>query len=129
MNGRFLLDTNIIIALFNNEPSVMEKLLQAKEVFIPSIVCGELYYGANKSVQVTKNLERIDLLASIITVLTCNINTAKEYGLIKDLLRKKGKPVPENDIWIASIAKQYELTLVTRDKHFEEMENLRLEIW
>ena len=49
MSGRYLLDTNILIALFADETAVKEKLAQASEVFIPSIAVGELYYGAWKS--------------------------------------------------------------------------------
>lgn len=49
MTGKFLLDTNIVIALFAKEAVVQGKLANAAEVFIPSIVLGELYYGANKS--------------------------------------------------------------------------------
>jgi len=44
-------------------------------------------------------------------------------------LRKKGRPIPENDIWIAAIAFQHDLTLVSRDEHFEEVEDLKLEKW
>jgi len=48
MSGKYLLDTNIVIALFADEVSVKNALAQAEEVFIPSIVFGELYYGARK---------------------------------------------------------------------------------
>ena len=58
MSGRYLLDTNIIIALFANEAAVLEKLQLAKEVFISNITIGELYYGARKS-QNRKELEKI----------------------------------------------------------------------
>jgi tRNA(fMet)-specific endonuclease VapC len=44
-------------------------------------------------------------------------------------LRKKGKPIPENDIWIAAIARRYQLTIVTRDKHFKEIESISLKNW
>ena len=59
--GRFLLDTNIMIALFANEAAVQQRLVEASEVFVPSIVVGELYYGAYKSARVTENLARIVL--------------------------------------------------------------------
>jgi tRNA(fMet)-specific endonuclease VapC len=60
MSGRYLLDTNIIIALFADEAGVKQHLLTAEEVFIPSIVIGELCYGARKSGRPTENLARID---------------------------------------------------------------------
>jgi predicted nucleic acid-binding protein len=50
--GRFLLNTNIVIALFAEEAAVQQRLAEANEVFVPSIVLGELYYGARKSVRV-----------------------------------------------------------------------------
>jgi len=49
--------------------------------------------------------------------------------MAKNGLKIKGKPIPENDIWIAAIALEHELTLVTRDSHFEEVEHLKLEVW
>ena len=58
MSGRFLLDTNIIIALFGNDASVKNRLAQADEVFISSTVLGELFFGAHKSKHVKKNLSR-----------------------------------------------------------------------
>jgi tRNA(fMet)-specific endonuclease VapC len=51
------------------------------------------------------------------------------YGNIKAALRKKGKPIPENNIWIAAIALHNKLVIVTRDKHFKEIENLNIKKW
>lgn len=129
MAGRFLLDTNIIIAHFAKEANVEQSLAVAPEVFLPSVALGELYYGACKSARVTINTRRIDEFAAKNTVLTCDTETAREYGRIKNDLRVKGKPIPENDIWIAAIAIQYDLTLVTRDGHFNEIEGLATETW
>ncbi len=129
MNGRFLLDTNIIIALFAEDPKVHEHLVNATEVFVPCIAIGELYFGAYKSIKIQENIVRIDEFALNNTVLSCNTETAKRYGDIKNRLKDKGQPIPENDIWIASIAQQYTLTLVTKDAHFEVIENLKIESW
>lgn len=129
MSGRFLLDTNTVIALFGNEASVKEHLAQADEVFVSSIVLGELYYGAFKSSRAEDNLRRIDEFATSCAVLCCDRDTAKEYGSIKNRLREKGTPIPENDIWISAIAKQHDIILVTSDKHFGEVENLKQEMW
>ena len=81
--GRFLLDTNIVIALFANEAAVQQRLAEASEVFVPSIVLGELYYGAYKSTRVTENLARIDDFVASSTVLPCDTATARQYGDIK----------------------------------------------
>jgi tRNA(fMet)-specific endonuclease VapC len=129
MNGRFLLDTNIVIAIFSNDNLVLEPLEMAAEVFVPVIVLGELYYGAQKSTKVESNLARIKEFAESCSVLICDTETSRQYGEIKNLLRDRGRPIPENDIWIAAVAKQHELTLVSRDDHFKEIENFLTLTW
>jgi tRNA(fMet)-specific endonuclease VapC len=129
MSGRYLLDTNIIIALFSNETVVKERLTQANEVFLPTVAIGELCYGAKKSGRPEENLARIDELVVSSTVLGCDVNTARQYGEVKHKLRLKGRPLPENDIWIAALALQHGLILVTRDAHFQEVEDLQTVAW
>ncbi|MEO1430896.1 MAG: type II toxin-antitoxin system VapC family toxin [Cyanobacteria bacterium J06633_8] len=129
MSGRYLLDTNIIIALFADEEAIKNNLIQANEVFIPSNAIGELYYGARKSGRVQANLARVDEFIAKSTVLECDAETARQYGEVKNKLRLKGRPLPENDIWIAAIALQHNLVLVTRDAHFQQVENLQSVNW
>jgi tRNA(fMet)-specific endonuclease VapC len=129
MSGRFLLDTNIVIAIFAKEDKVQAYLLSATEIFVPAIVLGELYYGAYKSSRITENIAKIDQFAAKNAVLLSDTTTARAYGQIKHTLRAKGRPIPENDIWIAAIAMQYNLALVTRDGHFGEVDGLVLETW
>ncbi len=129
MSGRYLLDTNVVIALFANDSVVVEHIKDVDEVFVPSIVIGELYYGAQKSGRVNANIKRIDEFVADNVVLNCDVETAKWYGQVKNGLRKKGRPVPENYIWIAALAFQYDLILVSRDGHFNEVENLSVEKW
>jgi len=129
MNGKFLLDTNIVIAIFANDRSAMTSLADASEVFVPNVTMGELYYGAYKSNRFEFNISRIDEFASISSILGCDLQTSREYAKIKNALREKGRPIPENDIWIAAIAVQYNLTLVSRDDHFKRIDGLHTEIW
>ena len=129
MSGRYLLDTNIIIALFADEAIVKSKLAQASEVFIPSFAIGELCYGARKSGRVQANLAKVDELVATSTVLVCDAKTAQQYGEVKNKLRLKGRPLPENDVWIATLALQHDLVLVTRDAHFQEVESLQTIVW
>jgi tRNA(fMet)-specific endonuclease VapC len=129
MNGRYLLDTNIIIALFAEEVSVKTRLAQAAEVFVSSVAIGELCFGARKSGRVQENLARIDEFAANNVVLGCDIETAQRYGEIKNALQRKGRPIPENDMWIAAIALQHDLVLITRDAHFNEVDGLKVAIW
>lgn len=131
MNGNnYLLDTNIVIGLFANEPTITEKINSIPDnIFIPSIVIGELFYGAEQSTRKNENLKKIEELAESSLILDCDVDTASLYGKIKNQLKLKGTPIPENDIWIASIAKQHQLTLVTRDKHFKNIEVIIIENW
>lgn len=129
VSGRFLLDTNIVIALFADEAIVKDNLAQASEIFIPSIVIGELYYGARKSGRVEANVARVGEIVDGSTILVCDAETARQDGEVKNKLRLKGRPLPENDIWIAALALQHELVLVTRDAHFQEVESLKTKAW
>lgn len=129
MSGRYLLDTNIIIALFADESFVKDRLAQANEVFLTTIAIGELWYGAKKSGRTEANLARIDEFLVSSTVLGCDVNTARQYGEVKHKLRLKGRPLPENDIWIAALALQHGLILVTRDAHFQEVDDLQTVAW
>ena len=102
-NGKYLLDTNIIIALFADEANIKAHLAKAEEVFIPSIAVGELYYGANKSQRVKENLAKIEDFVLDNVILSCDSQTSRYYGEVKNSLRIKGRPLPENDIWIAAM--------------------------
>ena len=127
MTGSCLLDTNIVIAFFSGETAVVTRVEQAAEVLLSSIVVGELDYGARKSGRVQQNLARIAELVEQTAILDCDEGTAQRYGTIKQALHNKGRPIPENDIWIAATAMEYDLTLITRDAHFAEIEGLKIE--
>ena len=62
MSGRYLLDTNIIIALFANDIAVNNQLVNAEEIFIPSVAIGELFYGARKSGRSLLQTSRIEII-------------------------------------------------------------------
>jgi tRNA(fMet)-specific endonuclease VapC len=131
MSGKnYLLDTNIIIGLFANDPSIIEKIKSHPSgIFIPSIVLGELFYGAAQSGKKEENKKKIEALAIISSILDCDLDTARLYGEIKSQLKVKGAPIPENDIRIAALTQQHNLILVTRDKHFKNIEVLPIERW
>ena len=129
MSGRYLLDTNIIIGLLARDAAILAHLSQADAILLPSIVLGELYYGARKSGRAAANIARLDAMAATIPVLGCDTRAARRYGEIKDQLRRKGQPIPENDIWIAAIALAHGLTLVTRDAHLSHIETLEVSAW
>lgn len=127
--SKFLLDTNIIIAWLKGEAGIADKIDKAKEIHLPIIGIGELYYGALYSTHVQKNIKDIKIITSYYNVLLIDEATTVLYGTIKAALRQKGQPIPENDIWIAAIAQRNQLLLITRDKHFKAIENLQLRNW
>jgi len=129
MNGNYLLDTSVIIAALRQDQSVLEHLTNARSVFIPMMAVGELFYGAFRSREREKNEALIRKMIAVNTVLTGDKETGYWFGSVKDNLRRKGQPIPENDIWIAAMAMQYGLVVATRDKHFEFVEDLNVEMW
>ncbi len=76
-----------------------------------------------------KYINDIEIIKSSYPVLVINDITCKHYGSIKASLKRNGKPIPENDIWISALAIQHNLTLATRDNHFKEVEGLKIEEW
>ena len=128
MNGKSLVDTNVVIALFAGEPAAVEKLQNVSAVFLCVPVLGELRYGAEASARVADNLARLDEFARALIVLPCDTGTAKAYAEVKFELRRKGRPIPENDVWIAALARQHELLLLTRDGHFQEIDAIEVEL-
>ncbi len=122
IGNNYLLDTNIISALFKGEEIIASKITAANKIYIPVIAIGELYYGAELSNNSLKYISDIEELKASYPVLVVDEITSKKYGSIKASLRKKGKPIPENDIWISASALQHNLTVVTRDKHFIEVD-------
>jgi tRNA(fMet)-specific endonuclease VapC len=128
MSGRLLMDTNIVIALFGGDPAAIERLEDKPAVFLCVPVLGELRYGALASSRVEQNLARLDEFSKMVAVLPCDSETALYYSAIRFGLRKKGRPIPENDVWIAAIARQHKLILLSRDSHFQEIEGLDAEL-
>jgi tRNA(fMet)-specific endonuclease VapC len=127
--GRFLLDTNIIIALLEGDDAVLSNLDQAAEVFIPAVALGEVFFGAAKSGRPAENAARVERFASGRAIVSADSEVARECGRLKQHLKKKGRPIPENDIWIAAAAKCHGMVLVARDRHFQEVEDLYTADW
>jgi tRNA(fMet)-specific endonuclease VapC len=100
--GKFLLDTNVVIALLAGDQTVLAMLERAPEVFIPAIVIGELFFGAAKSARQSENAARVESFATGRSIIPCDLTVAREYGRLKQQLREAGRPIPENDIWIAA---------------------------
>lgn len=128
MPGRYLLDTNAAIAALEERITLPQGSSDV-EVFLSYVALGELYFGAFKSSRVEANLERIRRLAATCPAVPINDETARVYGRLKGELRRKGRPIPDNDLWIAASAVQHDLVLLARDAHFDEIEALRHVAW
>lgn len=127
MNGnRVARDTNRAIAVLNGAPDSAAALARISRVELPVPVIAELRYGALNSHRSTENLGRIDRLVASCGVLNATVVTAEVYGRVRFELRRRGTPIPENDVWIASICIEHNIPLWTDDHHFSAVVGLRL---
>ncbi|GGC21115.1 nucleic acid-binding protein [Parapedobacter defluvii] len=127
--SNIILDTNIVIELFKGNPNVIKQLGVLPLVKISTVVLGELLLGAYRSSNFAKHVAQINGFLKKCELIGTDANTANAYAMIKAALLSKGKPIPENDIWIAAIARQHNLTLITRDAHFRQVEDISTENW
>jgi len=124
-----ILDTNAVSALLAGDAVLGDVLGEEERHHLPVIVIGEYYYGLLGS-RFRVHLQ--SLLATLIResfVLLVDQTTAETYSQVRDDLRRKGRPIPENDIWIAALARQHRQPIVSRDGHFDEVADLRRIIW
>ena len=127
--NNFLVDTNIVIEIFDGNKDIADKLNKLSEFFVSTVVQGELQVGINRVTNKARHLRKLNGFLDLCTVIDIDRITAQYYGEAIATLYKKGKPIPVNDVWIAATAMQYNLTLITRDKHFKEIENLKFKAW
>lgn len=130
---KYMLDTNIIAYAKNNRPeSVLKRLMQYRpeDICISSITLAELEYGVYNSSKPEQNqLALMTFLAGIIVV-PFDSDAAREYGIIRADLKRKGTLIGANDFLIAAHAKSLDITLVTNNtREFERVEGLKLENW
>ena len=126
-----LLDTNVVIAFFNGNKAVLQRIYaDVDRIALSSLVVAELDYGAKASQKAKENLEKLHRFVDIVQVVSFDIECAKIFGTIKSKLRKLGKPTGEMDALIAATAMAHKAVLVTGNrKHFENIEGLKVEIW
>jgi tRNA(fMet)-specific endonuclease VapC len=125
----YLLDTNAVTDILDGNAAIEKLLNNAANVYLPIIVAGEMYFGAERSGRVEMNRKRVETFISQRKILFCDLETARWHGRISNQLRAKGRPIPQNDMWIAAIAQQYGLTVLTRDEHFNEVNGLLVQSW
>jgi tRNA(fMet)-specific endonuclease VapC len=124
-----ILDTNGLSAIADGDPRVERLLQKAQEISIPAIVLGEYRFGLIQS----RNRVRyeqwlLDLMKSC-RVLVVDEGTAERYAEVRLELKTKGRPIPGNDLWIAALARQHGLPLLSRDQHFDSVARLKRIGW
>jgi tRNA(fMet)-specific endonuclease VapC len=129
MPGEIALDTNVVIAYFKGEVQVKEKLLALSKVYLPVPVAGELLFAAENSARRQENLALYREFIRACQVLNITRRTAAFYARIRATLKQRGRPIPENDLWIASLCVEKGLPLASRDDHFREVPELFWERW
>lgn len=124
-----ILDTNALSAFIDGEPAVGVRLSSETHVAIPVIVLGEFRYGIAGS-RYRDRYERwlTDHLSSF-EILAVTEPTTLTYARVRASLKKLGRPIPANDAWIAALALQHRLPVMSRDEHFDAVPGLRREAW
>ena len=124
-----ILDTNALSAVADGDSKVESVLREATSVAVPVIVLGEFRYGIRQS-RARVRYERW-LVESIPSyqVLAVDEETAERYAQVRDELRRTGRPVPANDLWIAALTRQHSLALLSRDQHFDFIPGLKRISW
>lgn len=123
---RILIDTNAYAAFKRGDPDAVAVLRRAPEIGLCPTVLGELLAGFAGGSQAARNRRELAefVLTPRVRQLSVDAETAEHYAAIFAVLRRKGRPVPTNDLWIAAVAMQHGYALFSLDAHFTEMENL-----
>jgi tRNA(fMet)-specific endonuclease VapC len=124
-----ILDTNVISALFDGDGALSALLSSSARHEIPTIVIGEYRYGLMRSRHKRALSALLDELVRDSTVLAIDLETTEHYAMVRERLRAKGRPLPENDVWIGALAIQHGLDVVSRDTNFDHVAGLRRRSW
>ena len=124
-----ILDTNAVSALLAGDEELAVVLDSDERHHLPVIVIGEYRYGLLRS----KYRQRLEpVLATLIREsipLAIDLETTNHYARVRDELRSKGRPIPENNVWIAALARQHAEPVISRDEHFDAVDGLVRYSW
>ncbi len=124
-----ILDTNAVSALLSGDPALAQLLEPSERHHLPVIVIGEYRYGLLRSRHRQTLQAFLETLIRESLVLRVDEATTAHYAAVRNELREKGRPIPENDVWIAALALQHDQPLVSRDDHFDEITGLQRLGW
>jgi len=115
-----VIDTNAYIGLVGGKPGAVEAVQAAEEIHVPLIVLGELLAGFSAGTRLEKNRDELAQFMALpgVEIMKLDEKTAQHYADIFLALRKQGRPIPTNDMWIAALARQHRLPLLSFDTHF-----------
>jgi tRNA(fMet)-specific endonuclease VapC len=124
-----ILDTNAVSALFVGDRELAAILAGVSRHHLPSVVVGEYRFGLMRS----RHRESLSaLLAALVessVSLAVDMVTAGHYAAVRETLRSQGSPIPENDVWIAALARQHALPIASRDEHFDLVPGIERRSW
>ena len=124
-----ILDTNALSALFAGDATLNTLLSPTLRHHLPVVVIGEFRYGLLRSRHRDQLEPLLDNLVRELIVLRLDEVTAETYARVRYQLRERGRPMPENDVWIAALARQHNLPIVSRDRTFDDVPDLRRYAW
>lgn len=124
--SRVLIDTNAYAALMAGDVRVADLLADSEAVLLTPIVIGELYDGFRGGSRYQDNIELLSRFRAKPRTQVVSITdaTAEWFAEVKRILRRKGKPVPTNDVWIAASTMEHAAHLLTFDAHFSDIDGL-----
>ena len=124
-----ILDTNALSDLFRQNQSLRVHLEKTDRLYLPVIALGEYVYGLKNSAKAKELTVLLSDLVQDMQLLDLGKDTASHYADIRWELKRKGTPIPENDIWIAGLVREYKLPLLSRDTHFDLVEGIERLGW
>lgn len=123
---KLLLDTNRLSDALAEVDDVLDGLEAAEAIYVPVIALGEIRTGFLRGRRAANNETRLQWFLSQegVSTVPVDASVSHRYAEIHRALRSRGKPIPTNDLWIASIAVEHGLVLYTRDAHFADVPGL-----
>jgi tRNA(fMet)-specific endonuclease VapC len=119
-----ILDTNALSAWADGNPSCRSAFVEAARLVVPTIVLGEYYYGIRQSRHSKRYEEWLALNLPFAEIQPTTEATASHYADLRLQLKTTGTPIPSNDLWIAALAIELHLPLLSNDSHFDRIPDL-----
>jgi predicted nucleic acid-binding protein len=124
-----ILDTNAVSALAARDKSLIEVISGGAMLALSFIAYAEFRYGLLGSKRPSEGIQLLEDLTSSIPLLLPDRETLEQYAHIEDQLKRKGHPIPTNDIWIAALARQHAMPVLSRDRHFDFIPDIQRLDW